>query len=65
MRDELFKELLESVREAGAIKRGEVEPSWVFGVETPDAKSIRAKFGGSETEFAPLLGTSCCVGKKG
>jgi putative transcriptional regulator len=58
MREEMFKELLESVRQAGAIMRGEAEPSQVFEVEAPDVKSIRAKFGVSQHEFASLLGIS-------
>ena len=33
MKEEMFKELLESVREAGAIMRGEREPSRAFVVE--------------------------------
>jgi putative transcriptional regulator len=58
MKEEMFKELLESVRQAGAIMRGEMEPSRVFEAETPDVKSIRAKFGVSQNEFASLLGIS-------
>ena len=58
MKEEMFKELLESVRQAGAIKRGEMEPSRVFVVEAPDVKAIRAKFGVSQDEFASLLGIS-------
>jgi putative transcriptional regulator len=56
MREEMFKELLKSVRQAGAIMSGETEPSRVFEVEAPDVKSIRAKFGVSQHEFASLLG---------
>ena len=58
MKKEMFEELLESVRQAGAIMRGEMEPSRVFVVETPDVQSIRAKFGISQAEFASLLGIS-------
>ncbi len=58
MKEEMFKELLESVRQAGAIMRGEMEPSRVFVVEAPDVKAIRAKFGVSQDEFASLLGIS-------
>lgn len=41
MREELFAELVESVRERGAILRGERVPSRVFGfdTETPSGKS--------------------------
>jgi len=61
MRKELFDELVESVREGMAILRGEMEPSRVFIVEKkekPDVKSIRAKFGISQQEFASLMGIS-------
>jgi putative transcriptional regulator len=34
--EELFNELVESVREGGAILRGEVEPSRTFVVDEPD-----------------------------
>lgn len=37
MNDELFNELLESVREGGSIFRGEKLPSCSFTVEKPDA----------------------------
>ena len=36
MKEDVFKELLESVRQAAAIIRGEMEPSRVFHVEPPD-----------------------------
>jgi putative transcriptional regulator len=58
MKEEMFKELLESVRQAGAIMRGEMEPSRVHVVEAPDVKAIRAKLGVSQDEFASLLGIS-------
>jgi len=58
MKEEMFKELLESVRQAGAIMRGEMEPSRVFVDEAPDVKGIRTKFGVSQDEFASLLGIS-------
>ncbi len=58
MKEEMFQELLQSVREAGAIMRGEMKPSRVFVVERPDVKRIRAKFGISQSEFASMLGIS-------
>ncbi|MDQ7781518.1 MAG: NadS family protein [Desulfomonilaceae bacterium] len=58
MKKEMFEELLESVRQAGAIMRGEMEPSRVFVCEAPDVKAIRAKLGVSQHEFASLLGIS-------
>lgn len=58
MSDELFEELMDSVREGGAILRGEKEASRMFVVETPDVKEIREKYQLSQTEFAALLGIS-------
>jgi len=58
MSDEFFTELLESVREGGAIMRGEKEPSRKFVVETPNVKNIRERYQLSQSEFATLLGIS-------
>lgn len=58
MSDELFAELMESVREGGAILRGEKEASRTFVVEAPDVKQIRERYELSQTEFAALLGIS-------
>ena len=58
MRDEMFKELVESVREGGAILRGEAKPSREFVVDGPDVKRIRASYRLSQSEFAALLGIS-------
>ncbi len=58
MKEKMFQELLQSVREAGAIMRGEMQPSRVFVVERPDVKSIRSKLGVSQPEFAAMLGIS-------
>lgn len=58
MNDDMFAELLQSVREGGAILRGEKEASRRFVVETPDVKQIRERYALSQTEFAALLGIS-------
>ncbi len=58
MNDEPFAELLESVREGGAILRGEKKASRKFVVEPPDVKQIREQYELSQTEFAALLGIS-------
>ena len=42
MNDELFDELMESVREGGAILRGEKSPARSFSIENPDIQGIRA-----------------------
>lgn len=58
MKDDLFDELVRSVREGGAILRGEVEPARVFAVEPSAVKSVRARFDLTQQEFAALLGVS-------
>jgi len=58
MRDELFDELKESVRECGAILRGEAEPSRSSVVNALDIKNIRAGYKISQSEFAALIGIS-------
>lgn len=58
MRQELFNELLESVREAKAIMRGKKSPSRVFVYGEPDVKEIRDQFGLSQPKFASMLGIS-------
>ena len=58
MKDELFNELLESVREGGMILRGEKSPSRTFNIEKPDVQQIRTNYHLSQNEFATLLGIS-------
>lgn len=52
----LFEDLQQSLKEAAAIKRGQLAPGRVTEISAPDAKSIRAKIGLSQTEFAQLIG---------
>jgi putative transcriptional regulator len=56
MRDELFEDLITSIKQFGAIRRGEEKPSRVFVY--PDVKVIRSKFKLSQPEFASMLGIS-------
>jgi putative transcriptional regulator len=58
MKDELFNELVASVREGGKILRGEAKPARMFTIETPDVKEIRNNFKLTQDEFAALLGIS-------
>jgi len=58
MKAELFSELVESVREGGAILRGEVAPSRTFEVEIPQVEQIRKTHDLSQPELAALLGIS-------
>lgn len=58
MRKALFDELLESVREGGAILRGEQAASREFLLEDPDVRGLRESYGLSQPKFAALLGIS-------
>jgi putative transcriptional regulator len=58
MRKELFEELLESVRQGGAIMRGELKPHRVFEFTEPDVRMIRKQYGLSQDKFARLIGIS-------
>lgn len=57
----LFEQLKESIRQAGAIQRGGMQPGRVFHFPekgTPDAASVRASYGLSQEKFAAMLGIS-------
>ncbi len=58
MESALFEDLLQSLKEAKAIVKGEAKPSRVFTVSVPDAKAIRKKTGLSQSEFAKLTRVS-------
>ena len=58
MKKALFDELITSVREGGAILRGETEPARAFTVDGPNVKRIRATYKLSQSRFAALLGIS-------
>jgi putative transcriptional regulator len=58
MKEELFNELVASVREGGAILRGEAKPSRKFVIDAPDIKQIRTNYHLSQAQFAALLGIS-------
>ncbi len=58
MKKELFDELIESVKEAGRIHRGEVAPSRQFAFAPVDIKAIRARLDKSQEEFALMIGVS-------
>lgn len=58
MRDDLFKELLRSVREGGAVLRGEVKAARETEFTDPSVTEIREEYGLSQAQFAALLGIS-------
>lgn len=53
-----FDRLVTSIRQAGAIRRGEIEPSRVTEVAPTDVKAVRERFGQSQSEFARMIGVS-------
>ena len=58
MKDELFNELIASVREGGKILRGKAKASRSFTVATPNVRKIRANYKLTQNEFAALMGIS-------
>lgn len=58
MKKELFDELIESVREGGAILRGERSASRTYRFEEPDVRRLRERHGLSQSRFAALMGIS-------
>ncbi len=59
MRSKDFEELVESVKQAGKIKRGELKPSRSFEFKPADIKSVREKkLRVSQSEFALMIGVS-------
>lgn len=58
MKKALFEELKESVREAGAIVRGEKKPSRRVVLPAAGIRGIRERTQLSQTEFAGLIGVS-------
>ena len=58
MNDEDFENLVESIKQAGEIKRGQREPSRVFEFTPMDIKEIRQKLNKSQSEFAMMIGVS-------
>ncbi len=61
MNDELFDELMESVRQGGAILRREAKPSRTFApseADAPDVATVRDRLGLSQSRMAALMGIS-------
>ncbi len=58
MKDERFAELAASIKEGGAVLRGEKQASRSFSLEPLEIKTIREGFGLTQVQFAALLGIS-------
>ena len=58
MKKEDFELLVESIREAGRIRRGEAKPSRVTEFQSENVRGIRQKIGVSQSQFATMIGVS-------
>jgi putative transcriptional regulator len=58
MNDAAFRDLLKSVKQAGKIRRGERKPSRVSTFRPEDVKTVRARLGQTQEEFALMIGVS-------
>jgi putative transcriptional regulator len=58
MKQKHFEELLDSVRKAGRILRGEAKPSREYSYTPEDVQAIRKKLKKSQDEFALMIGVS-------
>lgn len=55
MKQEAFEELVESVRQAGRIRRGRARPARMTAFKPADVKNVRASLGQSQEEFARTI----------
>ena len=53
-----FNRLVQSVRQAGRIRRGQMAPGRVTTIRPADVKAIRARLGKTQEEFALMIGVS-------
>ena len=58
MKKALFSDLIESVREAGKIRKGLLKPSRIFEFRPVDVKRVRGKLQVSQSQFALMIGVS-------
>ncbi len=58
MKKQEFENLVESIRQAGRIRRGEAKPSRVVEFAPVNVKAIRRRLGKSQSEFARMIGVS-------
>jgi putative transcriptional regulator len=58
MKSKMFDELLQSVREGGAILRGQGKAARRFEIQSSGVREIRERTSLSQSEFALLIGVS-------
>ena len=58
MNRELFEELVESIQQAGRIRKDLLKPSRIYDFRPVDVKRIRVKLHLSQRQFALMIGVS-------
>ena len=58
MKEEMFAELVESIKQAGLIRQGPKNASRRTVIGAPDVRQIRGSLGLSQEQFALLIGVS-------
>jgi putative transcriptional regulator len=58
MKKQMFEELIGSIREGGAILRGQKDPSRRISIAASGVREIRERTNLSQSEFAHLIGVS-------
>jgi putative transcriptional regulator len=58
MRTRDFDQLVASIKEAGAIRRREIQPGRMTVFEPTDVKAVRAKLKLTQADFALMIGVS-------
>jgi putative transcriptional regulator len=58
MKKQDFENLVESVRQAGRIRRGEAKPGRVVEFAPVDVKAVRQRLKKSQADFALMIGVS-------
>lgn len=61
MKKKLFQELLDSVKQSGAIMKGTIKPLRTFSFPESEVRKIREKYGLSQDKFAALIGISAAT----
>ncbi len=65
MKEEDFDQLVASIRQSGAIRRGEMKPSRVSEVAPDHVKAIHQRLDESQSEFALMIGVSVPLSRTG
>ena len=58
MKEEMFAEMVESIKQAGLIRRGAKRDAKQTLIGAPDVQQIRGSLGLSQEQFALLIGVS-------